>query len=129
MTALEIIGIVLIALFVGWIFYYGFKKTGPWGSFWSFILIIFLGTLFVDAWAEPLGPLYYGVAWFDLIFVGLIFAFFLAAATPRSPRKRDEQIIVEEAPAETGSAAAALGVFFWFLLIFFLIAIFFGIFL
>src|SRR6056297_1118331 len=120
MTALEIIGIVLIALIIGSIFYYGFKKTGPWGSFWSFILIIFLGTLFVDAWAEPVGPLWYDVAWVDLIFFGLIFAFFLAAATPVAKPTPEERREIEEAPAETSGAAAALGIFFWFMLIFFL---------
>lgn len=128
MTAIEVIGIILIALLVGSIFYYGFKTSGPWGSFWSFILIIFLGVLFVDAIAEPVGPLYYGVAWFDLIFVGLIFALLLASATPVRPPRGNEDIVAEEARSEAGGGAVALGIFFWFLLIFFLIATFLGIF-
>ncbi|HKK40474.1 MAG TPA: hypothetical protein VJ949_13720, partial [Cryomorphaceae bacterium] len=109
MTAIEVIGIVVIALLIGAIFFYGFKNTGPWGSLWSFILIIFLGVLFVDVLAEPVGPLWYGVAWFDLIFVGFLFAFLLAAATPTRPPRRDEQLVAEEVRSEESGAAVALG--------------------
>lgn len=116
---LQIVATFLIALAVGSLFYYSFKRRGPWGSFWSFLLIIFLGVLLFGTYAEPVGPLYYGVAWLDLLIIGLIFAFLLAASSNPYPRR-----MVEKDEVEPNPAAVSIGIFFWVSVIFFLIVIF-----
>jgi hypothetical protein len=126
MFFLEILSIILISIFIGSIFYYGFKTTGPWGSFWSFLLILFFGMWIADIWVDPYGPVYWGVAWFDILFVGLLLAFLLAAATPSRRAYRNDGLteteMVEAAKAETGGVAA-LGVFFWLMMLMFLVII------
>jgi hypothetical protein len=49
----EIIAILIFAFAIGATFYYGFKKTGTWGSFWSFFLILFLGMWLLSVWVDP----------------------------------------------------------------------------
>ncbi|MCA1764191.1 MAG: hypothetical protein LC664_14545 [Flavobacteriales bacterium] len=124
-TALEVLAVILIALVVGSLFYYGFRRRGPWGSYWTFILVVFLILLLFDVYTEPMGPIYYGIPWIDLIIIGLLFAFLLAASGSRYPRHRD----AETDPAEKSRDAVAIGFFFWGLVIFFLIAISFRLFL
>ena len=109
--------IAIGALFIGVIFYYVFKSSGPWGSFWSFLLILILAGIAANAWITPVGPYYQGVTWFPVLFVILLFALLIAAATP--PRRTRIEAEVEE-PEEP--AAVALGGFFWVLMIFLLIA-------
>lgn len=123
-TAIEIAAVVLIALLVGSLVFYGLRRRGPWGSFWSFILIIFLGVLLFSIYADPVGPIHYGIAWFDLIVIGLLFAFLLGAAGRRYPKKRE----AEPETADANSSVIAVGYFFWGLVIFFLLAIFIRIF-
>ncbi len=79
----------LIGVFVGSFFYYVFKFTGPWGSFWSFILVLIMAGLAASVWLEPFGPMVYNLAWAPVLFVILLFALFLAAATPRRYRTRN----------------------------------------
>lgn len=117
----EFIGALVVAIIIGSLFYYGFKRTGPWGSSWSFFLVLFLGIWMLGIWTDPYGPEYWSIAWFDFIFVGLLFAFLMAAATPdfrrRKPKTEDTAI---------AEGVVAISIFFWFLILFFLIAIILG---
>jgi hypothetical protein len=128
-TALEIAAVLLVVFLVGSFVFYGLKRRGPWGSFWTFILVIFLGVILFDLWSEPIGPLYYGIAWVDLVIVSLIFAFLLAAATPGAPPvKKEEDAVSTDSPGARNTAVA-VGMFFWFLVALFILAIFFRIFI
>lgn len=135
MTFAELLGILLLAVILAALFFYGLGRTGPWGSFWSFLLIILLGIWVVDLWIEPYGPIYWGVAWLDLLLVGLVFALLLAAASPpRRRRRRDPRAEFQEEAAredrlrrgDEPSAAVAIGGFFWILMLVFLVLIFLG---
>ena len=122
MTFLEILLTILVAVFVGVLFYYAFKSTGPWGSLWSFLLILIIAGLAAEAWIEPVGPVVWDVAWVPTLFVILLFALLLAAATPSYRETTEVEAGTE--PPERDSAAVALGIFFWiFILFFFGIAI------
>ena len=130
MLLLEIIITVLVAIIIGALFYYVFKYAGPWGSFLTFILVLILAGLAAEAWIEPFGPVYWDVAWVPTVFIILLFALLLAAATPPGTR-RSRLETSEEVPPETsrGEAAyVAIGGFFWIFLIFLLIAAIWGIF-
>ena len=80
---------VLLALVVGSFFYYVFKYTGPWGSFWTFILVLIMAGVAASVWVEPFGPMIYNVAWMPVLFVILLFALLLAAVTPPRYRTKD----------------------------------------
>lgn len=129
--AIEFLGICLISLLFSSLFFYGFRRRGPWSSFWSFILIVFLGVFLFDIWIEPVGPMYWGVAWIDLFFIGGLFALLLAASTP----SEDKYIPFDEAPTpnEEGKLTPPkqknfqLGTFFWVLIVLFMVTISIGI--
>jgi len=130
---MAVLAIIFYALLIGSLFYFGFRRTGPWGSFWSFILILFLGMWLADIWVTPYGPEYWGIAWFDLLFVGLLFALILAAATPTRyvpPKDREitDKELVEAQRSEMAGGAVALGIFFWIMLILFFGLALFGLF-
>lgn len=122
MTLAAVLGIIVLALLIGLIFYYGFKSRGPWGSFWTFFLVIFFGIWIAALWVNPVGPIYWGVAWLDLIFVGILLALILAAASPL--KKKDfedpEAKVTTERYNHTG---AVVGAFFWIMLLFFVLAV------
>lgn len=147
MEYLDLLFILIIALVIGAIFYYGFGKRGPYGAFWIFLLILFLAGLAGRYWITPAGPVIWGFAWLPLIFWIFIIGLLLAAATPvkneRVDAARDQERIIssgdvdrvdrERITAEDrrGSAgvAAAFGIFFWLLLLLLIIAIIAGLFL
>jgi len=124
MTGGEIIAAIVVALFIGSIFYFGFKRTGPWGSLWSFLVVLFLGILLTSVWITPIGPIWYGAAWVDLLLFGLIFALLLAAATPSPAEKKVHSSDVVGSQEEGRKAAAvAVGLYFWLMLLFLISAI------
>lgn len=125
------IAILIYALLIGSLFFFGLRKTGPWGSFWSFLLILFMGMWLADIWVTPYGPEYLGVAWLDLLIVGFLFALLLAAASPanyKHPKGREisDHELVEAQKAEVTGGVVALGTFFWFMLTFFIALAFIG---
>lgn len=140
MEIADFIGILLIAIVIGAIFYYGFGRRGPWGAFWVFLLILFLAGLAGRYWVTPAGPVIWGYAWIPLIFWIFMIALLLGIATPvqneRIDPARDQERVISRSDAQrverdtrtTGSeeaagAAAAFGIFFWFVLLLLIIAI------
>lgn len=123
----EIIAAILLALIIGALFFFGFRATGPWGSFWTFLLILFFGIWVFAIWVDPIGPLWYGIAWIDFLFVGLILALILAAATPDYRRRSRSDVADSRLETEeSASTAVALSIYFWVLLILFIGIILFG---
>ncbi len=116
MDFLQIILTILVAAFVGLLFYYIFKYTGPFGRLWTFILILVLAGLAAAAWIEPAGPVYWDVAWLPVIFVILLFALFLVAATPLAHREGQETEIAEPETSPDKNPQIALSAFFWLFL-------------
>lgn len=121
MILAEIIAIIIITLLFGSIFYYGFKRSGPWGSFWTFILVLFLIITLATIWIEPIGPVWYGAAWIDIFIIGLIFALILASAKPMNQQGKRKEIYhkadIEREEEKRVRNAAALGLFFWITII------------
>lgn len=125
----ETLFVILAALVVGVIFYYLLKLSGPWGSFWSFLLILILAGLAAAAWITPAGPVVYNIAWFPTLFTILLFAILLAAATPsRRERTRTTATQRHVEDTEGGLAFVTLSAFFWIFLLFLLMAALLGIF-
>lgn len=123
MELLEIIVTILAAVVVGVAFYYIFRARGPWGTLWSFLLILILVGLAAEAWINPVGPVYWGVAWIPTLFVIILFALLLSAAAPplRRPRRPLPEAEKEEIEEE---GVIALSGFFWiFMIILFAVAL------
>lgn len=112
----------LITLFFG----FALSIRGPWGSFWTFFIVILLGVMAADLWITPIGPYYGDIYWFPPLAAGLFIALLLAAATP-SPRTRSKLEQQTHELAEESAVALALGSFFWLLFAFMLILIIIGI--
>ncbi|MFW6370672.1 MAG: hypothetical protein ACOC10_05630 [Bacteroidota bacterium] len=114
MTFLGVLFTIFIAFLVGAMFYYIFKTTGPWGTFWSFLLILILAGLAGSFWVTPVGPVFWNVAWIPVFFIIIIFALLMAAATP--PRRREARDYSSSEPSEDEAGALAIGSFFWILM-------------
>lgn len=136
----EIISALILALLFTMVFSLGFRNRGPWGSFWTFFLILFLSIWAASFWVSPAGPVYWGIAWVPLFFVGLLLALLLAAAIPPSrpvrrakrmnavkphpnpdPDMDDARITTDEEPA-----LIALSAFFWIMLVVLAVAVIIG---
>jgi len=128
MTFFEILITTLGAIAIGSIFYYVFKATGPFGSIWSFLLILILVGLAAEAWITPVGPVFQDVAWVSTAFVIILFALLLAAATPPAYKKHHVEGPATGAPMskQEKKTATAISSFFWLFFILLLIAVVWG---
>ena len=109
-------------LLIGVIFYALVGRSGPWDGFvWFFVLLI-LGTWAVGAWIEPVGPVWWGVAWLPFLVAAVFIALLIAAVTPDVYTRRHRELrrpSGDETPADSATpdaqtvAATAVGIFFW----------------
>ncbi len=113
---LQILSSLFLALIVGSFFYYIVKYTGPWGSFWSFLLVLILAGFAASVWIEPFEPRFYEVSWIPMLVVIFIFALLLSAASPKKATRYEmnEKIIGSE---EKNPQPLVLGVVFWLFVI------------
>lgn len=130
-----ILGTILVAILISALFYYAFNARGPWGSFWSFFLVLLLIIWAASLWVRPIGPMYWGVAWIPLFLVGLVFALLLAAipTSDTGNEARRGEMIDEEMPVDRAevnrrqdlnrTAATVSGLFWVFMVILLLIII------
>ena len=118
MQFLGAIIIVAVAILIGILFYHIFRIKGPWGSLWTFVLILVVAGLAAAAWVDPVGPVYRDVAWIPVFFVTLLFALFLAAATPavreRDPADSENQ---GSGTSRNNTPEVALSAFFWLFIV------------
>lgn len=119
---------ILLALLVGGFFYYVFKYTGPWGSFWTFVLVLIVAGVAASAWIEPVGPILYDIAWVPILVVMLLFALFLAAATPTRYRSKTPARGSTAEASEEEYPVLAISAIFWVFLIALAIAAIIGVF-
>jgi hypothetical protein len=91
------------------------RRKGPWGSAWTFFLILFLALWLVSIYISPVGPIYVGVAWAPLIIAGILVTTLLIASMPSANDWRDESIKSEETKSQHSSRP--MGRIFWILII------------
>jgi hypothetical protein len=118
--------LIALILTVSSVFFLG--KRGPWGSIWTFFLVLFLTLWTVSIYVAPIGPVYWGIAWVPLTIAGLIVAMLLIAAMPHATSGRDEvsETVVPDVKPQPDSYGSRVGRFFWTLIILFVIAIMVG---
>jgi hypothetical protein len=90
-----------------------FRTKGPWGSLLWFFIVVSLFAWVAGVWLRPYGPVWFGVGWIPIIFVGFLVAFLLTAVSPRDPpffyKSKKESVAAENQKAD-------LDVFFWILI-------------
>lgn len=114
------------ALIVSAIFALGFRRTGPWASFFIFFMLIFLISWAGGVWLTPMGPPLWGAYWLSFLLVGLMGALLLAAAP--LGRKRESTVELVDGKREKKEEKAALmlmGTFFWVLVLALITVLFF----
>lgn len=128
-----IIAALLIALVVGAAFSF-VGSRGPWENAIWFIAALFLATLAIGVWADPIGPVAFGVPWLGFLVTAIFIGLLIAAATPDSgyrhrrrhikelPLHRDSSFEPDTEPAPVNprssekagvGPATAVGIFFW----------------
>lgn len=100
-------------------------RRGPWPGFAWFLLLLFLFTWTGGVWVGPLGPPLWGVYWVPSLFLGVVIALLLAAATsPRRPPEASADPARLEAEAQRRVAAVvAVDIFFWLVVAVLLLAL------
>lgn len=118
--------LIALILTITSVFFLG--KRGPWGSIWTFFLVLFLTLWTVSIYVAPIGPVYWGIAWIPLAIAGLIVTALLIAAMPHAdyaPDESDVNIAGTNGQSNRSSSRGA-GKFFWVLIILFVMAIMIG---
>jgi hypothetical protein len=117
--------LIALILTVTSVFFLG--KRGPWGSIWTFFLVLFLTLSTVSVYVAPIGPVYWGIAWIPIVVAGVIITILLIAAMPH-PVRRDSRGEKEEddITSKPNFPVTPVGRFFWALVILFVIAIIIG---
>lgn len=116
MSFLTILYIILVALVLTFIFGFLFRVRGPWGSYWSFFAVIFLGIWAVTVWMIPFGPYWRDIYWLPPLGVGIVLAILLAAAAP-SPSTRAIREQEKKELREREQPEVITGLFFWILMV------------
>jgi hypothetical protein len=118
--------LVSLAFIITFLFAFLLNNRGPWGSFWTFFVIILLAVFATDAWIGPVGPYFFDeIYWVPPLAVGLLIALLLAATTP-SPKTRSKIEIEQKELLQTKKTSVALGTFFWFLFVILLLVVVLG---
>lgn len=117
--------LVALVLTVVSVFFLG--RRGPWGSMWTFFLVLFLTLSTVSIYVAPIGPVYWGIAWIPIVVAGIIVTIMLIAAMPHPVRKdAREDKEAHEVYTKPDFPVSPVGRFFWVLIIMFVIAIIIG---
>lgn len=123
MSFVGIIYVLLLATILTLVFNYGFGVRGPWGSMWSFFLILFFSILAAYLWLRPMGPSWRDIYYYPPLGVGVLVALVLAAATPaQTNAKGEKETKINDFTGVT------LGIFFWLAIIALVIAVVAGLF-
>jgi hypothetical protein len=128
------IGAFVVALMLTIVFALLLGKRGPWGSVWTFFLVLFLAILTVAIYITPFGPVYWNIAWIPIVFAGVLFSLLLVAIMPDANQMRDHEIARgshEEHQSKYSTThrvahTSRIGNFFWILILLFVIAIIMG---
>jgi hypothetical protein len=119
----------LISLILTLVSAFFLGKRGPWGSLWTFFLVLFLTLCTVSIYIVPIGPIYWGIAWIPITIAGIIVTILLIAAMPHQIKmdaQEKEDSMRLESINRHDFPTTPVGRFFWILIVAFIIAIILG---
>ncbi|HYG18094.1 MAG TPA: hypothetical protein VD816_04160 [Ohtaekwangia sp.] len=124
-----LIAALMMALLFTVIAVFFFQRRGPWGSSWTFFIVLFLALWIVSIYVRSVGPIYWGIAWVPFFLVGLVVSILLVAIIPNAgrigdgdPDKADPFPVTEEYQ-ERNVRTGTTGKFFWILVLIMVMAI------
>jgi hypothetical protein len=120
-----LIAAALVALILTLASAFFLGKRGPWGSIWTFFLVLFLTLTTVSIYISPIGPVYWGIAWIPITIAGMIITILLIAAMPH-PGQTTTNKEASEDVIKNKRQGSRVGSFFWLLIVLFAIAIMVG---
>ncbi|HSH64706.1 MAG TPA: hypothetical protein VLB84_02680 [Bacteroidia bacterium] len=88
----------------------------PLRALWIFFIIVFMATWASQLWINPIGPVFWGVAWVPMLVASVFFWLLILALIPPFPK-------TQAGTEEKESASMVLGMFFWIMLVVLLITI------
>jgi hypothetical protein len=110
---------LLVALFIGLVIVgvasYAFNTKGPWDSFLWFFVVVALFAWAGGVWVTPFGPSWGGIGWLPILFMGILAAVLLTAASPKSYHRLIRG--KNGRPAFPGKNVIAVDLFFWILIL------------
>lgn len=107
---------LVIALVIGAVFVFGFRREGALPGVLIFLLVLFLLTWAGGVWITPFGPTLWGSFWLPFLLVAIIVALVLTAFPPPDRQRSTVKLVSEEEQAAVETEATALNVFFWVLI-------------
>lgn len=117
----------LVALILAVVCVFFLGQRGPWGSLWTFFLVLFLALSMVSIYAAPIGPVYWGVAWIPITVAGIIMTILLISAMPHPRQNARTNENINTGPIEKSDLPSTpVGRLFWVLIILLVIAIIIG---
>ncbi|WMJ73018.1 hypothetical protein RCC89_07565 [Cytophagaceae bacterium ABcell3] len=128
---MEILFALVISLLFSVVFLTLFKVKGTIGTFWVFMLVIFLVTMVSIRLVRPAGVPIVGVYWIPGLVAALLTSLLLVAiakATGHAGEKLPKDEGRSKAYNKADTSEASIGLVFWLFLIFLLIASLVGIF-
>lgn len=120
----KIIFAFLLAILLSLVLYYALRNKGPWNNIWLTFIFIFLGIWAASLWISPIGPVYMGVAWVPLFFVGIILMLIIASG--KSPTRDDWKKKEVKMDPRKEPAVISVSIFFWIMLLILMIIIVLG---
>jgi len=111
------LGLLIALLFTGLT-----KNKGPWDNFWVLFIVLTLGIWVAALWVAPVGPVWQGVAWLDLVVIGLLLAMLIGATVEANERSRrtyeeGEEVDLVKESKKDAVAITMFGIFFWIFLV------------
>lgn len=110
-----VLAVILSYIFVGPLGWRRREAEHAWAAVLFVFPVLFFAFWAANLWIAPIGPVYWGVAFFPVLIVGLVLILLIAAAAP--PRPRSTLIVETPESPKTDAADAALGFFFWLVLL------------
>jgi hypothetical protein len=110
----EFIVVMVLSGVVAFLFMTGFDRVGPWGIFWTF-LVLFVATWAIGAWTGPVGPSIWNVYWLPYLIAAALLGGLFYLVVPPAPSGDTEE---SDSRERIGTAIVlAVGGAFWLLLI------------
>ena len=102
-------------------------RKGPWGTVWTFFLVLFLALWIVSLYVRAVGPVHFGIAWLPIVIGGLLLTVLLLAVVPDANFRRNERLQKEvEVDQSNELQSTGVGRFFWVLIFLMVAAIMIG---
>jgi len=114
MFIVDLVVALIVGLIIVSVVSRAFGTKGPWGSLLWFFLVVSLFAWAGGVWLVPFGPIFWGIGWLPIIFMGFLVSLLLTAASPRTPRWRRASQKEITSEAET---RAVVDVIFWVVII------------